>query len=112
MKIAVIFDAISPESGGNFYQSLQSAKILNSIQKENKDIIFKFITFNKRSLNELNKNGMETGLFKNIKLSKIYYFLNQSTIFKNILKFFKIKNPFKYYLEKNTERNRDKSTLA
>ena len=101
MRIAVIFDSISPESGGNFYQSLQSAKILNSIQKENKDFIFKFITFNKHSLNELNKNGMETALFKNIKLSKIYYLLNQSPVFKNILKFFKIKNPFKYYLEKN-----------
>ena len=59
MKIAVIFDSISPESGGNFYQSLQSAMILNSIQKENKDYIFKFITFNKHSLNELNKNGLE-----------------------------------------------------
>ena len=33
MRIAVIFDSISPESGGNFYQSLQSAMILNSIQK-------------------------------------------------------------------------------
>ena len=33
MKIAVIFDSISPESGGNFYQSLQSAMILNSIKK-------------------------------------------------------------------------------
>ena len=101
MKIAVIFDSISPESGGNFYQSLQSAMILNSIQKENKDYIFKFITFNKHSLNELNKNGLEASLFKNIKLSKSYYFLNQSPVFKNIFKLLRIKNPFKNYLKKN-----------
>ena len=101
MRIAVIFDSISPESGGNFYQSLQSAMILNSIQKNNKDYEFEFITFNKHSFNELKNKGIKTDIFKNIRFSKSYYFLNKSPVFKNILRFLKIKNPFTKYLEKN-----------
>ena len=41
MKIAVIFDALI-KGGGGYYQSLNTALILNNIKKE--DLTFEFIT--------------------------------------------------------------------
>ncbi len=101
MKIAVIFDSISSEGGGNFYQSLQSALILNDLGEKNKDYKFEFIALNKISYTKLKEKNLKTNIFNNIKKSKIYYYFYQSEIFKILFRILKIKNPFKNYLEKN-----------
>ena len=101
MKIAVIFDSISSEGGGNFYQSLQSALILDDIQKKNKNCTFEFIALSKDSYTKLKKKNIKATIFKDIKKSKLYYYFYQSEIFKVLFRILKIKNPFKNYLEKN-----------
>ncbi len=63
MKIAVIFDSISSEGGGNFYQSLQSALILNDLGEKNKDYKFEFIALNKISYTKLKEKNLKTNIF-------------------------------------------------
>ena len=65
MKIAVIFDSISSEGGGNFYQSLQSALILNDLGEKNKDYKYeenqaKFTNSKKKDYKEEEKKAKVT----------------------------------------------------
>lgn len=96
MKIAVIFDALI-KGGGGYYQSLNTALILNNIKKE--DLTFEFITTIPNVDVDFKKNKINTVLFKKSKSSRFYYIISQSKIINFFLKKFKIINPFSRFIK-------------
>jgi glycosyltransferase involved in cell wall biosynthesis len=96
MKIAVIFDALT-KGGGGYYQSLNTALILNNIKNE--DLIFEFITTIPNVDIDLKKNKINTILFKKSKSSRFYYIISQSKIINFFLRKFNIINPFSRFIK-------------
>jgi glycosyltransferase involved in cell wall biosynthesis len=100
MKIAVIFDAL-PEGGGNYYQSLRSAMTLKKIENKNDNYEFIFISLEKISDQKLKEKKLKTIYFEKVTSSKIYEYFYKVDLFKPMLEFLKIKNPFTKFLKKN-----------
>lgn len=98
MKIAVIFDS-TVTGGGGFYQSLASCLYLSKL--ENKSGNFYFIANSNEVFERLKKENLNVLLLKNYFLSQIFYQLSKSGFLNLFFKFFKIKNPFIYFINKN-----------
>jgi len=98
MKIAVIFDS-TVTGGGGFYQSLASCLYLSKL--ENKSGNFYFIANSNEVFERLKKENLNALLLKNYFLSQIFYQLSKSGFLNLFFKFFKIKNPFLYFINKN-----------
>jgi len=96
MKIAVIFDALK-KGGGGYYQSVNTALILNNIKQN--DLNFQFITTVPGANNELKKINIDAIFFDKIKSSRIFFILSQSKIINFFLKKLNIINPFSNFLK-------------
>ena len=100
MKIAVIFDSYSI-AGGGFFQSLNSALLLDKMKSEKFD--FHFISI----FNDVHKILKENNLkplqfsYNKVKFSRLHYKLSKSPIINLIFKKFRIKNLFSNFLKKN-----------
>ena len=77
MKIAVIFDAFE-KSGGGYFQSICTAKLIDQLRSDNYDI--NFITMLPNSDKELKKNNIYTLNFSKQKSTRLFYILSQSKI--------------------------------
>ena len=100
MKIAVVFDSYSM-AGGGFFQSLNSALLLNKMKSEKFD--FHFISIFKDVHKILEENNLKPLQFSynKVKLSRLHFRLSKSPIINLIFEKFRIKNYFSNFLNKN-----------
>ena len=98
MKIAVLFEGNSKKPGG-FYQSLQSASILNEITDDRFKL--EFICLEKETYNLLKKKEFKVKLFDNSFYKKIFNFFSNFKFFNNLILNYKIQHPFFSFLNKN-----------
>ena len=73
MKIAILFEG-NPKKPGGFYQSLQSASILNEITDDRFKL--EFICLEKEAYNLLKKKEFKVKLFDNSFYKKIFNFFS------------------------------------
>lgn len=97
MKIAVIFDFDT--LGGGFHQSLSSALNLSKLNDSNNEIYF--IASSKRIFEKLKLENLSVLLFKKIFICRIFFQLSMSIFFNFLFNFFKIRNPFVKFIQKN-----------
>ena len=98
MKIAVLFEG-NPKKPGGFYQSLQSASILNEITDDRFKL--EFICLEKETYNLLKKKEFKVKLFDNSFYKKIFNFFSNFKFFNNLILNYKIQHPFFSFLNKN-----------
>ena len=98
MKIAVIFDAFE-KSGGGYFQSICTAKLIDQLKSDNYDI--NFITMLPNSDKELKKNNIYTLNFSKQKSTRLFYILSQSKIINFFFKKINLINPFSRFLKNN-----------
>jgi glycosyltransferase involved in cell wall biosynthesis len=98
MKIAILFEG-NPKKPGGFYQSLQSASILNEIKDEKFDL--EFICLEKGTYNLLKKKKFNVSLFNNSFYKKIFNFFLSFQFFNNLILNYRIQHPFSTFLNKN-----------
>ena len=98
MKIAILFEG-NPKKPGGFYQSLQSASILNEITDDRFKL--EFICLEKEAYNLLKKKEFKVKLFDNSFYKKIFNFFSNFKFFNNLILNYKIQHPFFSFLNKN-----------
>ena len=98
MKIGILFEG-SPKKPGGFYQSLQSASILNEIKDERLEL--EFICLEKETNNFLSQKNFKVKLFANSFYKKRFHFLMNFQFFNNLILNYKLKHPFSSFLIKN-----------
>ena len=98
MKIGILFEG-SPKKPGGFYQSLQSASILNEIKDERLEL--EFICLEKETNNFLSQKNFKVKLFANSFYKKLFHFLMNFQFFNNLILNYKLKHPFSSFLIKN-----------
>ena len=98
MKIGILFEG-SPKKPGGFYQSLQSASILNEINDERFEL--EFICLEKETSIFLKKKKFPVKLFINSFYKKLFNFLMNFQFFNNLILNYKLKHPFSIFLNKN-----------
>ena len=98
MKIAILFEG-NPKKPGGFYQSLQSASILNEITDDRFKL--EFICLEKETYNLLKKKEFKVKLFDNSFYKKIFNFFSNFKFFNNLILNYKIQHPFFSFLNKN-----------
>ena len=98
MKIAILFEG-NPKKPGGFYQSLQSASILNEIKDEKFDL--EFICLEKETYNLLKKKNFNVNLFNNSFYKKIFNFFLSFQFFNDLILNYRIQHPFSTFLNKN-----------
>ena len=98
MKIAILFEG-NPKKPGGFYQSLQSASILNEITDDRFEL--EFICLEKETYNLLKKKEFKVKLFDNSFYKKIFNFFSNFKFFNNLILNYKIQHPFFSFLNKN-----------
>ena len=98
MKIAILFEG-NPKKPGGFYQSLQSASILNEITDDRFKL--EFICLEKETYNLLKKKEFKVKLFDNSFYKKIFNFFSNFKFFNNLILNYKIQHPFFSFLSKN-----------
>ena len=100
MKIAVVFDSHST-GGGGFFQSLNSALLLDKMKSEKFD--FHFISIFNDAHKILEENNLKPLQFSynKVKFSRLHYRLSRSSIINLIFEKFRIKNHFSNFLKKN-----------
>jgi len=100
MKIAVVFDTYST-AGGGFFQSLNSALILNKLKSGNFD--FHFISIFDDTHEILKKNELNPLQFNynKVRLSRLHFRLSKSPLINLFFKKFNINNYFFNFLKKN-----------
>jgi len=98
MKIGILFEG-SPRKPGGFYQSLQSASILNEIKDER--LQFEFICLEKEASYFLRQKNFKVKLFANSFYKKFFHFLMNFQFFNNLILNYKLKHPFSSFLIKN-----------
>jgi len=98
MKIAILFEG-NPKKPGGFYQSLQSASILNEIKEEKFDL--EFICLEKGTYNLLKKKNFNVSLFNNSFYKKIFNFFLSFQFFNDLILNYRIQHPFSTFLNKN-----------
>jgi glycosyltransferase involved in cell wall biosynthesis len=98
MKIAILFEG-NPKKPGGFYQSLQSASILNEIVDERFDL--EFICLKKETYNLLKKKNFNVSLFNNSLYKKIFNFFLNFQFFNNLILNYEFQHPFTIFLKKN-----------
>ena len=98
MKIGILFEG-SPKKPGGFYQSLQSASILNEIKDER--FQFEFICLEKEASYFLRQKNFKVKLFANSFYKKFFHFLMNFQFFNNLILNYKLKHPFSSFLIKN-----------
>jgi len=97
MKIAVIFDA-EATGGGGYFQSLKTSILLNNLKSSSLNFVFIRTDKNDGSNNDFIKHNIKPILFKNKRLSRLYYRLSESKFLDYFFK--KSKNPFNQFLIK------------
>ena len=95
MKIAILFEG-NPKKPGGFYQSLQSASILNEITDDRFKL--EFICLEKEAYNLLKKKEFKVKLFDNSFYKKIFNFFSNFKFFNNLILNYKIQHPFFSFL--------------
>ena len=98
MKIGILFEG-SPKKPGGFYQSLQSATILNEIKDDRME--FEFICLEKETFFFLKNKNFKVRLFSNNFYKKIFHFFMNFQFFTNLILNYKFKHPFFSFLNKN-----------
>ena len=98
MKIGILFEG-SPKKPGGFYQSLQSATILNEIKDDRLEL--EFICLEKESSSFLMKKNFNVKLFANSFYKKLFNFFMNFQFFNNLILNYKLKHPFSSFLNKN-----------
>ena len=96
--MAVVFDTYE-QVGGGYFQSLNTAKLINKLKIENLEI--EYVTMLPNTDKELVKDNIKTISFKKLKLSRLHFYLSQSRIIDFFLTKLKIKNPFSVFLKEN-----------
>ncbi len=98
MKIGILFEG-SPKKPGGFYQSLQSATILNEIKDSR--MILEFICLENQTSSFLKKKNFNVRLFSNNFYKKIFHFFMNFQFFNNLILNYKLEHPFSTFLKKN-----------
>ena len=98
MKIAILFEG-SPTKPGGFYQSLQSASILNQIVDDRFDL--EFVCLEKKTFDLLKKDNFKVKLFKNNFKKKLFNLFKNFQFFKNLIINYEIEHPFSQFLTNN-----------
>jgi len=98
MKIGILFEG-SPKKPGGFYQSLQSATILNEIKNEKLEL--EFICLEKKTKFFLMKKNFKVKLFANNFYKKLFNFFLNFQFFNNLILNDKLTHPFSSFLSKN-----------
>ena len=98
MKIGILFEG-SPKKPGGFYQSLQSATILNEIKDEKLEL--EFICLEKETKFFLMKKNFQVKLFANNFYKKLFNFFLNFQFFNNLILNYKLSHPFSSFLNKN-----------
>ena len=99
MKIGILFEG-SPKNPGGFYQSLQSASILNEIKDDRLEL--EFICLEKETFSFLEQKQFKVKFFfaKSF-YKKLFHFLMNFQFFNNLILNYKLKHPFSSFLSKN-----------
>tara|TARA_B100002003_G_scaffold50167_1_gene45279 strand:- start:1479 stop:2681 length:1203 start_codon:yes stop_codon:yes gene_type:complete len=98
MKIGILFEG-SPKKPGGFYQSLQSATILNEIKDDRLEL--EFICLEKESSSFLMKKNFNVKLFANSFYKKLFNFFMNFQFFNNLILNYKLEHPFSSFLNRN-----------
>jgi len=98
MKIGILFEG-SPKKPGGFYQSLQSATILNEIKDERLEL--EFICLEKETSSFLMQKNFKVKLFPNSFYKKLFHFFMNFQFFNNLILNYKLTHPFSSFINKN-----------
>jgi len=98
MKIGILFEG-SPKRPGGFYQSLQSATILNEIKDERLEL--EFICLEKETCSLLKQKKFKVKLFANNFYKKLFHFFMNFQFFNNLVLNYELTHPFSSFLNKN-----------
>ena len=98
MRIAIFFEG-NPNKPGGFYQSLQSASILNEIKDVRFDL--EFICLEKNTFDLLKKDNFKVKLFKNSFKKKLFNLFLNFQFFKNLIINYEIEHPFSQFLTRH-----------
>jgi len=98
MKIGILFEG-SPKKPGGFYQSLQSATLLNEIKDERLEL--EFICLEKETSSFLTQKNFKVKLFANSLYKKLFNFFMNFQFFNNLILNYKLTHPFSSFINKN-----------
>ena len=98
MKIGILFEG-SPKKPGGFYQSLQSATLLNEIKDERLEL--EFICLEKETSSFLSYINFKVKLFANSFYKKLFNFFMNFQFFNNLILNYKLTHPFSSFINKN-----------
>jgi glycosyltransferase involved in cell wall biosynthesis len=98
MKIGILFEG-SPKKPGGFYQSLQSATLLNEIKDERLEL--EFICLEKETSSFLTQKNFKVKLFANSFYKKLFNFFMNFQFFNNLILNYELTHPFSSFINKN-----------